>query len=695
MKKTNIYWLLACLLAMVASCNSDDIINNSQIPNNKDKVFTVTATLGEDNDVTQSVESRLALAEEANKVSVSWEVNDEIDLLIVQGDVKKSQKVKVTEVTNEGKTAKFSFSVPEEIDSSKAFDLYGVHGGIGLDKDTEFANLAKNLSASTSLKDIQDNKNIILYFQQKGVSLNNLSVNFKHIGSLFRIKIKNNSSEALEGIKSIGLRGVNNVNKNWVVNNAGGDAKFDLINGKITSSTSSSGNNVTFTASNPVIGAGEIATFWAWYPCNVTETGWPEFIMDIIDTNGNYSHTTKYSKAPTNPKPGKAFSLYGLWDGETLKFVNNDFTASKKIPYGIREGSEKLLFAKKLSELGIPDYATGNGQADGLALSGGYLAINSYNENMVYIDPMAGNKVGEIDIVAKLGGRGKNYYLTSDGAGNILTANFTSKGGGKFEMYKMSSVTADPELFLSWEVDPVAQLAYSKFSVTGNVNSNAIISVPYTHNPTTSYTKKFVVWQVVDGVVSATPELREVKHKVSGHGKNPYTDNVEGRGWQDNVDIQFVSSTLQSDYFITAYGDNTVSWIDGNTDNEKAVINIGNTMNASNALDIIEFNNARYVAVNLATSRAGELNSDMAFILDATNDSKFGSGSLAGVSSPAIVWNSEKGMYGPNAIEGASRNNDYSSDVIFNVSEDGLYLYLYFIFKNGYVVGYQFDCIQQ
>ncbi len=52
----------------------------------------------------------------------------------------------------------------------------------------------------------------------------------------------------------------------------------------------------------------------------------------------------------------------------------------------------------------------------------------------------------------------------------------------------------------------------------------------------------------------------------------------------------------------------------------------------------------------------------------------------------------DKGKYGANAALSA-KNGNGTGDVAMTVSENGYYLYLYFMFTNGYVVGVQFDCV--
>ena len=81
--------------------------------------------------------------------------------------------------------------------------------------------------------------------------------------------------------------------------------------------------------------------------------------------------------------------------------TQNVYTVKKEVPeklaYGIRTGSAKLMFAKKLkADLGITvDHLTG-----GIAATGDHVVLNTRNASSVYIDAKTGEKLGEIDLGA-------------------------------------------------------------------------------------------------------------------------------------------------------------------------------------------------------------------------------------------------------------------------------------------------------
>lgn len=359
-------------------------------------------------------------------------------------------------------------------------------------------------------------------------------------------------------------------------------------------------------------------------------------------------------------------------DGVTTRTYTVKKSIPEKIPFGIRPESAKLLFAKKLNaDLGIVD-----GFTTGIAVTDKYVVINSRGNNSVYIDSKTGEKIGEIDLGA-LKGANKNFYNTSDSDGNILISNLTSAGSTIFTISKLSNVDAVPVTVINW--DTGGKALGRKFSINGSVDSNAIITVPINFAGGT-WGSEFARWQITGGnLVSTTPEIVNVIGLANG--------------WNTNVDIVHSSATdVNSDYYVSAYKDNQLSWVNGNTNVISTQILFNRADFVPNTVDFIEFNKAKFLAANFIngmTSGTG----DIVWILDATTNTKFNQGNLNASTSPAIVWESPRKVYGALGID-APKNDTYGADVLLKPSADGYFLYLYFIFNNGSVVGYQFDCVK-
>uniref|UniRef100_UPI003217AC93 DUF5018 domain-containing protein n=1 Tax=uncultured Draconibacterium sp. TaxID=1573823 RepID=UPI003217AC93 len=353
-------------------------------------------------------------------------------------------------------------------------------------------------------------------------------------------------------------------------------------------------------------------------------------------------------------------------DGET----SNVYTVKKevpgKLPYGIRAGSAKQLFAKKLNaDLGITvEHLTG-----GIAATGKYVVLNTRNENSIYIDAKTGEKVGTIDLGAAKGPL-TNFYNTADDNGNILICNL-APNAGSFKMWKVTSVTSTPELMIEWDGGVAIG---RKFSVQGSIDEDAIITAPIL-----AAGQQIARWTVTNGILSSqTPEIIP----MTGLPK----------GWSTNADVVYTSGTdTHSDYFVTSYSDNQFTWVNGKTNAVKHLLDQISTNYIPNAVDCIKFNNAQYTTLNWLNSFSWG-SADAVWLLDVTSDAGF-NGNLETKTCPAVIWECERNVYGGKSLSPSVINANGTGDVALTVSEDGYYMYLYFMFTNGYVVGYQFDCL--
>lgn len=353
-------------------------------------------------------------------------------------------------------------------------------------------------------------------------------------------------------------------------------------------------------------------------------------------------------------------------DGITKTVYTLNKVIPERIPYGIRPGSAKLLFAKKLkADLGITvDNLTG-----GIAATKDYVVLNTRNANSVYINAKSGEKMGEIDL-GPVKGSLSNFYNTADDNGNILVNNL-APNNGSFKIWKLSSVGASPDLYIEWDG---GEAVGRKVSVMGSLDENAIITAPIL-----SSGQRFARWTVVGGVLqSQTPEIVQ----MSGLPK----------GWTTNVDIVQTSKTdVTADYFVASYSDNSFAWVNGQTNNADLLLDPISTNYIPNAVDYIEFNNAKYTVTNWVNSFTWGA-ADGVWLLDVSNNADF-SGNLDSGTCNAVVWEAEKNVYGAKGVSPVVANANGTGDVALTVSEDGYFMYLYFMFTNGYVVGYQFDAI--
>lgn len=382
----------------------------------------------------------------------------------------------------------------------------------------------------------------------------------------------------------------------------------------------------------------------------------------VLNRHSSGSITNGSSINLDSPVPFVVSSAGNAKESYTIQTV-----VAKKLAKGIRPGSAKVMFAKKLkADLGITtDHLTG-----GLAATGQYVVLNTRNENSVVLNALTGAKVGTIDLGA-IRGSVKNFYTTADDGGNILVNNLTTNDGSTFNIWKISSITSAPESFISWNVGTASY--GRKISVAGDITKNAIITAPLFGLATQN---TFARWQVVNGnLVSQTPTIVTI---------NGYT-------WTwNNADVVYTNpSNINSDYFAIGYGStaaNKLTKINGSSNNISASMSGMNANFVSNTVDYLEFNNSKYAAFNHINGQPWG-SADQVFLID-TDAGMSGDPNT----SSSKVWASAVGAYGYAAAGGAA-NTNATGDVALVTSTNGYFLYMYFMFTNGYVVGVQFDCV--
>ncbi|MBD5214030.1 MAG: DUF5018 domain-containing protein [Bacteroidales bacterium] len=392
------------------------------------------------------------------------------------------------------------------------------------------------------------------------------------------------------------------------------------------------------------------------------------------------------------------------WDNEPVITViaqdgttKVDYTFIKanpeKLAFGLRAGSEKILWTKKQSELGIQVYSNAemeagdlrfNGSA-GLAVIDGNLILNDAGTNKAYVMNMkSGNLISTIDLSA-LGtnsvGLGNNHRMTYDKHGNLLFSVFPGFNGNKLQLWKMKGL--DGQLVKIAEYANGAAVGNS-ISVIGDLDGDAIITSG------TNGTLQFYRWIVKGGQIqSQTPEII-----VPG-------GYAAGSCW-GNMDIIYTDgSNPNSNYFTMGYmahnpvpenangADNRTCQLLNGSNNEVISQGVCITSNSvENAVDYIEFNNSKYFIHNVMNT-LGYGHGASLFMYDVT---------ARNLETIAVDFNSGetinfKDQFGAAAANGTHDRAANGSDVCFHASEDGYYLYIFFEFRNGYVGCVRTDCI--
>ncbi len=328
----------------------------------------------------------------------------------------------------------------------------------------------------------------------------------------------------------------------------------------------------------------------------------------------------------------------------------------KKVTLGMRQGSAKILWAKKLqSDLGIgPLNLTG-----GLAVTKNHVIINTRGEASIYLNAKTGAKEGTLNMSGITGGL-VNFYSTADDDGNILVNNL-APNAGSFKIWKIKTITSAPELYIE-HTGPEA--LGRKISIKGSIDKDAIITAPI-YAPG----NQFLRWQVKNGaLVSTTPQ----KITITG---------IEAT-WTNNCDIVYSDpSNLNSDYYASYYAKPyQFARIDGTTNAVKGWGPVIVSNWVPNAVDYVVFNKNPYAVQN--TVNGFTWGSDDSILL-------FDASSVNTLAAP--IWAAPIGKYG--GKDNAGQNANATGDVVLKVSDDGYYMYLYFMFTNGQVVCVQYDAI--
>lgn len=356
------------------------------------------------------------------------------------------------------------------------------------------------------------------------------------------------------------------------------------------------------------------------------------------------------------------------YDGTSTSVYTAVRILPPKRPSGIRPGSEKLMWAKKLNDdIGLAN----NHMTTGIAVSGNYLVLNTRNAASTVLNKLTGEIHSSINLGASVTGSLVNYYNTSDDAGNILINSLMNAAPGVFKVWKLSGITGTPELLIEYNT---AENMGRKLSIKGDVNGDAIITV----GMNTWLSSKFARWKVTGGVLqSQTPEFITMTD-VSWNN--------------DHIDVIYTSGTdLNADYFTISYTSNAATWMNGMTHTSRAKLPSMDANYPSNAIDYKVFNGVPFILFNHANSANWGM-ADEVVLANASSVEGFTATHTAiPAVGGAVEWVQPGGVYGSWTM--GVQNTNGTADVALNVSEDGYYLYVYFLFTNGQVACYRFDCI--
>lgn len=355
-----------------------------------------------------------------------------------------------------------------------------------------------------------------------------------------------------------------------------------------------------------------------------------------------------------------------------------EYVTEKAIPSKIRTGfnpeSLRQLFnLDPKSRFGLPDYLT-PGIQPSLAVSGGYLVVClGDGSTPIYIHGTTGVKTGEITI-----GSADPRGISSDNAGNLLITN-SLDGKGKLTFWKSPSVTSTPEVYFEYE-NEVALPIGIRVKVNGDLNGDAVITLPYAGVDGITTASQFLMITVKGGKVS---ETKVVDLAATGLSWGSFSSNSAG--------FAPASPDPAGGVFTASYGTVRIDWLDANYSISKSLpTSDGNSwLWNTNVLDCRTFNNADYL-VMLQLCHFPAWGSPAIYVYNVTNKA-----SLSGefTSTSALVASSTLEAYNATNAEGGTMS---TGDAIMAVSADGYKVFFYYYDQYaGVIGGYAADCIKR
>ncbi len=270
--------------------------------------------------------TRVGLVQESLNVKLNWEVGDKIYLVFAEGSTAKGKQtvtLAAGNILNDGKKASFSITIPGTI-TSETFNLYGVYGVTGFSGETYNLNLQTAPWSAKTLGEVQNKDVMLLRMAATGINRTNpsLSIAFAHVGSLFHIRLVNNSGSPMNGITRAELFSATAIQ----VEQNTGNATYNPVTGAF-SGTTATGTSLPFEIGETSLENNGTLDFWGWYS-PVAEQNWPwlglRLTYDGTNTIGSVNFKEKRESATAT---GKAYHFYASYDGTYLKFTNSDGVA--------------------------------------------------------------------------------------------------------------------------------------------------------------------------------------------------------------------------------------------------------------------------------------------------------------------------------------------------------------------------------
>ncbi len=308
-------FILGMVMAVLAvACTADKELEDNLLQVQGGTVITVDASMPSDN-----ATSKVGISQQHNSLNMiaKWDYGDHIQVFVSQDgrtfDVGYSE---IKDISDGRKTCKFSFILPPEINVKKEYLVVGFYGFSGT----------------------LDNGIITIEARMERVPIEDFAVPVYFIGRVSEMSV--NASFKLLGAYEI-LHVTNKSGNNIIFSMSGYSSDhpwyYDALrytidcrnipdlNPTIAFSGNLVGNSKTRAAA---IGKnGGTATFVSWYEPNGNTIS-NATLWASISSCWSVCRSTNKKSSNTVIQRGKAYHLYAVWDGEELKFCNQDGSIS-------------------------------------------------------------------------------------------------------------------------------------------------------------------------------------------------------------------------------------------------------------------------------------------------------------------------------------------------------------------------------
>jgi len=325
MRNKYFIWIASALL-IITGCTKNEIDNEQPTPETEGQTLVMTASVPD-----ESPQTRLSLEKDAGSLDiiVKWKAGDVINFFFKQGGTTLLQGTPVTlasqTISEDGKKATFTVTVPSGINTNYDFIIYALHGAPYI-LDALGGKINVNVSpVGFSLLTALNNVPVSGEFAVIP-PVGPITINFNHLGVLQCLNFKNSSGSDFVITPTL----TNEGGTSWYYTYTGGTTAphYDLIGKQVADATVTPSSAGTVT-----IPTGSTVQLAQWVMPKAVNT--PEIKLNALSSGGT-NHVSDNSKPARSSalQIGKAYHLYALWNGTKLYFTDNTFTPPAPPPTG-------------------------------------------------------------------------------------------------------------------------------------------------------------------------------------------------------------------------------------------------------------------------------------------------------------------------------------------------------------------------